>query len=200
MPVAPPALPASQPAVAGDCLSRLTSQKIAAQPTQIGPQPDPRCTVVDAVRLSSLTLVDGSSVAFPDKPTIACTTAATFSNYVRDLLVPLAKGSYGSGVTAVWTGPGLDCRTRDHVVGAKLSAHALGLAVDIAQFQLAGGRKIEVGRPLTDLDRSFETAARAGGCGYFHTSLGPGSDAFHETHWHFDLLPRGTTGDAKVCQ
>jgi hypothetical protein len=59
---------------------------------------------------------------------------------------------------------------------------------------------IEVGQHKTDLDQAFETAARAGACGYFHTALGPGADSFHETHWHFDLLPRGSTGDAKFCQ
>lgn len=195
-----PTVPATSPVVASDCLSELRTQNVAALATQIGPQPDARCTVADAIHLSSLRLRDGSEVSFPDKPTIACATAVTFAAFVRDLLVPLAKGSYGSPVNAVWTGPGLECRTRDHIAGAKLSAHAQGLAVDIASFKLGDGRTIEVGRPKTDLDRSFETAARAGGCGYFHTSLGPGSDAFHETHWHFDILPRGTAGDTKFCQ
>ena len=100
----------------------------------------------------------------------------------------------------MWTGPGLECRTRDHLPGAKLSAHGQGLAVDVAQVRLADGRVIEVGRPKQALDQGFETAALAGGCGYFHTALGPGADAFHETHWHFDLLPRGTKGEAKLCQ
>ena len=208
-PVSPPA-PAAAPAgpvaagqpptTAPDCLSALKSSNVSVERTDIGPQPDARCTVVDAVKLVSLRIADGSNVAFPDKPTVACTTATTFAAFVRELVVPLAKGSYGSPVDAVWTGPGLDCRTRDHIVGAKLSAHALGLAVDIAQVRLANGRTLEVGRPKTDVDRAFETAARAGGCGYFHTVLGPGADAFHETHWHFDLLPRGSNGDAKFCQ
>ena len=203
---APPAAPADPAPIVGptangpDCLSALNSSNVVAERTDIGPQPDPRCTVVDAVKLVSLRVADGSNVTFPDKPTVACTTAATFAAFVRELIVPLSKGSYGSPVDAVWTGPGLDCRTRDHIVGAKLSAHAQGLAVDIAQVRLAAGRTIEVGRPKNDLDRAFETAARAGGCGYFHTALGPGADAFHETHWHFDLLPRGSNGDAKFCQ
>lgn len=154
----------------------------------------------EAVQLTGLGLGDGTAVAFPDKPIVACATAETFATYVRDLLVPLSKGSYGVPIDAVWTGPGLDCRTRDHIPGAKLSAHGQGLAIDIAQLRLANRRLIEVGRPKGDLDQGFETAARAGGCGYFHTALGPGADAFHETHWHFDILPRGTKGDSKFCQ
>ena len=168
--------------------------------TSVGPQPDPQCIVVDAVHLTALRLAGGTVVTFPDKPTIACATASTFSAFVRDLLSPLAKGTYGAAVDTVWTGPGLDCRTRDHIPGAKLSAHGQGLAVDVAQLRLQDGHKIEVGRPTSETDRAFETAALAAGCGYFHTALGPGADAFHETHWHFDLTPRGAKGDAKFCE
>ncbi len=123
-----------------------------------------------------------------------------FSLYVRDLLSPLAKGTYNASLSAVWTGPGFECRSRDHIFGAKLSAHGQGLAVDIAQLKLADGRLIAVGDPKTDSDTAFETAARAGGCGYFHTVLGPGSDSYHRTHWHFDLEVRGAKGDSKYCK
>ena len=195
------ALPkAGHAADALDCPSRLKAANVDVERTSVGPQPDPQCTVVDAVHLTFLRLADGALVTFPDKPTIACATASTFSAFVRDLLSPLAKGTYGSAVDAVWTGPGLDCRTRDHIPGAKLSAHGQGLAVDVAQLRLQDGHKIDVGRPTSETDRVFETAALAGGCGYFHTALGPGADAFHETHWHLDLVPRGQKGDAKFCE
>ena len=183
-----------------DCPSRLKAANVDVERTSIGPQPDPQCSVVDAVHLTALRLADGAVVTFPDKPIIACATASTFSAFVRDLLSPLAKGTYGFPVDSVWTGPGLDCRTRDHIPGAKLSAHGQGLAVDIAQLALQDGRRIEVGNPRSEIDRAFETAALAGGCGYFHTALGPGADAFHETHWHLDLISRGTKGDAKFCE
>ena len=182
------------------CPSRLTGRHVDAEPIAIGPQPDPRCTVVQPVRLSGLVLPDGGKVAFPDRPTIACTTADIFSLYVRDLLVPLAKGTFSSPIAAVWTGPGLECRSRDHIFGAKLSAHGQGLAIDIAQLKLADGRMIAVGEPKTDTDTAFETASRAAACGYFHTVLGPGSDSYHRTHWHFDLEVRGNKGDAKYCK
>ncbi len=182
------------------CPGRLAAGAVSAEPATLGPQPDARCTVVRPVRLSGVTLADGSTVAFPDHPTIACETADTFARYVRELLVPLARGSYGSPIDAVWTGPGLECRARDHVRGAKLSAHGQGLAIDIAQLKLADGRRIEVGDPRTPADQGFETAARAAACGYFHTTLGPGSDSYHRNHWHFDLEQRGRTGDTKYCK
>ena len=189
-----------QPDDDAQCQGRLTARNVSAEPTAIGPQPDERCTVTQAVRLTGLKLADGEMVAFPDKPVLACATAETFSTYVRDLLSPLAKGTFGSRVGAVWTGPGLECRSRDHIFGAKLSAHGQGLAIDIAQLALADGRTIAVGEPKTPLDQSFETAARAAGCGYFHTVLGPGSDSYHRTHWHFDLEVRGAKGDGKFCK
>jgi hypothetical protein len=103
-------------------------------------------------------------------------------------------------IEAVGKGPGLECRTRDHIVGAQLSAHAQGLVIDIAQLRLSNQRVIEVGGAKDETDAGFETAARAGACGYFHTVLGPGADAFHETHWHFAMLPRGSKGNSKFCQ
>ena len=49
-------------------------------------------------------------------------------------------------------------------------------------------------------ERAFDHAARAAACGYFHTALGPGADAFHSSHWHFDLESRGADGKSKFCQ
>lgn len=189
-----------QPVDDATCPGRLKTRNVSVAPATIGPQPDSRCTVVQAVRLEGLTLPDGAKVDFPEHPTIACTTAETFSSFVRDLLSPLAKGTFGAPVSAVWTGPGLECRSMDHIVGAKLSAHGQGLAIDIAQLKLADGRLIEVGQAKNETGQTFETAARNAACGYFHTVLGPGTDSYHRTHWHFDLLVRGAQGDSKYCK
>lgn len=197
-PTPPPELPREQER--SDCLARLEAMAVEATPVAIGPQPNDQCTVAEAVQLTGLRVGTNARVRFPDQPTIACATADTFGAYVRELLFPLVKGSYGVALDAVWTGPGLECRTRNHIPGAKLSAHGQGLAIDIAQLRLADQRMIEVGRPRDELDRSFEGAARAGACGYFHTALGPGADTFHETHWHFDIIQRGARGDSKFCQ
>ena len=189
-----------EPALDPGCADRLAARGVLVEATTLPPQPDARCTVVQPMHLVSAKLEDGATVSFPDKPTIACTTADAFSAYVHDLLAPLARGTWGVGLTSVWTGPGLECRSRDHIFGAKLSAHGQGLAVDIAQLKLGDGRLVAVGEPKTDTERDFETAARAGGCGYFHTVLGPGSDSYHRTHWHFDLEVRGREGDGKYCK
>lgn len=184
----------------GACLSRLTKLDLVAPTTALGPQTDARCTVADAVRLQSLRLADGGRVSFPDQPLLACATAEALALYIRDLLAPLAKGTFAAPLASVATGPGFECRSRDHIFGAKLSAHGRGLAVDIGRLTLANGAAVDIGTPKTPLDAGFQQAARAGGCGYFHTALGPGSDSFHATHWHFDLEARGKDGDSKYCR
>lgn len=191
---------ATQPPADPGCRARLSEGGVTAASIAIPPQPDSRCTVADPVKLMSLRLGDGSIVTFPDEPAIACTTAGVFTSYVRELLAPLAKGTFAAGLASVSTGPGLECRSRDHVPGAKLSAHGQGLAIDVASMVLTGGRTITVGAPATDIDRGFEAAARSAGCGYFHTALGPGADVYHKNHWHFDLEPRGASGGGKFCQ
>ena len=47
-------------------------------------------------------------------------------------------------VRAVRTGPGFVCRNRNHQIGGKLSAHASGLAVDIASFELVNGEVLSI--------------------------------------------------------
>ena len=170
------------------------------EPTVIGPQPEAACTVTEPVKLTGLDPASGLPVDFPDRPVLACGTALVFTDYLRVLLLPYARGLFGSAITAVGTGPGLECRTRDHIPGAKLSAHGQGLAIDIAAITLANGRQLDVGHPKDDGERAFDKGARAAACGFFHTALGPGADSFHETHWHFDLLPRGKSGDVRICQ
>jgi hypothetical protein len=43
---------------------------------------------------------------------------------------------------------------------------------------------------------AFRTAA----CGYFTTVLGPGANAAHASHFHFDLAMRGKNGDHRICE
>src|SRR4051794_17152630 len=90
---APPELPRSS--APSDCLSKLGAMGVEANTVAIGPQPDDQCTVAEAVQLIGLKVRVDARVRFPDQPTIACATAETFAAYVRDLLFPLAKGSYG---------------------------------------------------------------------------------------------------------
>ena len=85
-------------------------------------------------------------------------------------------------------------------MGAKISAHAQGNAIDIAQIVLANGRKVSIERPDDDQARKLVSGLRFAGCGAFSTVLGPGADPAHETHLHFDIEARGRDGKSKFCQ
>lgn len=201
-PAAPPApAPSPTPSAASgpDCLQRLRDRGVIAEAAALATLPDPRCTVDQPVTLTALAS-PGMHVDFPDKPLIACSTAEIFADFLSQFMVPLAKGSYGQPIAAIGTGPGLECRPRNNVAGAKLSAHSQGLAIDIAQFRLGDGRIYKVGSPTDQRDRDFDRAVRAGACGYFHTALGPGADPDHANHWHMDLEPRGSNGTSRFCQ
>ncbi len=181
------------------CLQRLRDRGALVEAAMPAAPPDPRCTVDRPVTLSALS-TPGMRIDFPDHPLIACATAETFADFLGEFMVPLAKGTYGQAISSIGTGPGLECRPRNNIEGAKLSAHGQGLAIDIAQFRLTDGQLYQIGSPRDARDRSFDGAVRAGACGYFHTSLGPGADAAHANHWHMDLEPRGSNGTSRFCQ
>ena len=79
------------------------------------------------------------------------------------------------------------CRPRNNTKGAKLSEHGKGKAIDVGAFVLDNGQT------LTVLDNYNKTIRKAQGaaCGPFSTTLGPGSDGFHENHLHFDTASYG---------
>jgi len=91
------------------------------------------------------------------------------------------------------------------MVGAQLSEHAFGNAIDVAGFKLADGREISVVRDWKRTDSpeaAFLREIHAGACQQFTTVLGPGADVFHYNHLHLDLAMHGmtNTGPRRYCR
>ncbi len=83
------------------------------------------------------------------------------------------------------------CRNRNNDPHAKLSEHAHANAIDIKAIEFGGRSTVGIGENEPGSDAaSFEAAMRAGACRYFTTVLGPGSNAAHATHFHFDMAER----------
>ena len=80
-----------------------------------------------------------------------------------------------------------------------MSEHGSANAVDIGLFQRVSGAKIKVGG-TEEPGLSFMNEARSGACGPFTTVLGPGADASHAEHFHFDLAKRGRNKRTTFCQ
>jgi hypothetical protein len=205
----PPLLHASPPIMHGmpdgtpmgdACLDQLGSLgvKFSRAPTTVGMG---ACSVSDAVQVQSM-VASGEILKFPDQPTWTCGFAVKFASWVRQEAIPIVKSATQTAISSVGTGPGYQCRGRNGDISAKLSEHAFGNAVDIERIKLADGAVIEVKDAMT-IGAKYQpvlATLRASSCTYFTTVLGPGANAAHATHFHFDLARRGKKGNHAMCQ
>src|SRR5215207_7909200 len=193
----PPAAPADE-----ERLTNLQKLGFDAEAVSAPPAPEAECVIDKPVRLRSLRLSAGPvrDIAFPDQPIVACRFAERFGRWVGDLAVVLVRGQLGADLKAVRTGAGFECRKRNHAPSGKLSAHALGLAVDVSGFELASGDRLLVTESQDSPKVALLSALRTASCGWFTTILGPGTDATHADHWHLDIQQHGSSENHRICQ
>ena len=131
------------------------------------------CGLADGVRVTSV-----SGVKLSQSATIDCATAKALNTWVKDVLQP----AYGGDVVELRVAAHYICRSRNNKKGAKISEHGRGKAIDIAGFVLDSGKVVMV---LGGYNKTLRRVHQAA-CGIFNTTLGPGSDGYHEDHLHFD--------------
>ena len=124
----------------------------------------------------SVTSVDGARLSTP--ATINCETAVALKTWVQKGLRPAFPSTEVTSLTVV---DSYSCRPRNNVHGAKISEHGHGKAIDISGITFANGKSLTVSRNFKALRKAYKAA-----CGIFGTTLGPGSDGYHEDHMHFD--------------
>lgn len=154
------------PALTGVALERIGSRTNGcgvADPVQI--------TAVDGVRLSMAATMD-------------CTTANALARWVDEGLRP----AFDQPVAGLQVAGHYICRSRNNVRGARISEHGRGKAIDISGIMLADGTVLTV---ADNWNRAMRAAYRAA-CGIFGTTLGPGSDGYHEDNLHFDTASYST--------
>ena len=160
-----------------------------------------QCNVPNPVQLTSLAAATGE-VKLPGHPLLNCRFAQRFSTWLADVAVPVVGTGVGQPLAAVSTGPGYECRGRNGDSSAKISEHAFGNAIDIDGLVLSGGTRLEIA-DVADSQHRFHrvlSALRESGCGYFTTVLGPGSNAAHASHYHFDLGRHGKSERTRICE
>lgn len=136
------------------------------------------CGIAEPVRV---TAIDG--IPFSQPATIDCDTAIALKRWMREGMRP----AFGNReVVQLHIFGSYMCRSRNNVRGAKISEHGRGKAVDIAGFVFSDGKEWTVARNYNKQIRRAQKAA----CGIFGTTLGPGSDGYHEDHLHFDTAER----------
>lgn len=123
--------------------------------------------------------------------TLSCSMAATFSRWTQKELEPTARWKYWSGVRTIHQGSSYSCRNIRGSRGTP-SQHSVGNALDVMRIELNNGKDIDVRKPgwFAFRERGFLNAVRADGCDYFTTVLGPGYNADHADHFHFDIMKR----------
>jgi hypothetical protein len=189
----PPVAVESEHGPPTECDRRLAAMAVfTLKPTMTGPG---ACGGGDLVEVTGVLLADGSRVAVQPKATLRCEMAESFAAWVRDEVAPRLK-PLNAALHAVETADSYDCRGRNRVIGAKVSEHGKGNAVDVRGFILADRRKVV----LTDAaePKDMREAMRDSACHRFTTVLGPGSDGYHEEHIHLDVLERRT--GYRICQ
>jgi hypothetical protein len=194
-----PALIAPTAAAASTCLAKLLAGGAEAEAAPSPATSLEGCGIDSPVRLSSIT-ADGDAVSLPDRPLVACEYALVLADYVRLIVAPLGQAMLRAKVAGIETGPGYTCRTQDRIAGAKISAHAKGLAVDFMAITFADKRRVLTERQVGAEEAAYFRAVRTAACGWFTTVLGPGSDSFHANNMHLDIEQHGASGSYRICQ
>jgi hypothetical protein len=184
--------PAGPPPPSACRLALAEKAAFVALPPITGPG---ECGAADAVRLEGLVLADWSRVTFNPPAVLRCEMATALVDWMRDDVAATAA-TLGGRLATIENYDSFDCRGRNRVVGAKISEHGKGNAIDIRAFRLVDGRRFE----WTDVTvvKSLRERLKAGACARFSTVLGPGSDGYHEEHVHVDIAER--RGNHRMCQ
>ncbi len=181
------------------CVSNMTSEKVVFE--QAKSLRDEGCELSGAIRLAAITTPFGN-VAVSGKPAMLCDFGRQFSGWVRDIAAPLTLAYTGMKLTEIETASAFACRARSDKPGVVASEHAKGDAIDVVSFVLVDKSRVRVKEEGSDhpLARDLIHALRMAACGYFTTVLGPGSDAAHAEHLHFDSGVHGATSNYRICE
>lgn len=153
---------------------------------------------LDPIRQSNACYIDHpvevsriGKVRIKPAATLNCEMAEAFAAWTRNELVPASRWRFLSGVATIHQGSSYSCRNIAGTRGTP-SEHALGNAIDIMKIELRSGKVIDVRKPglFAFRKRGLLNTVRADGCEYFTTVLGPGYNADHADHFHFDIKSR----------
>jgi hypothetical protein len=189
-----PTREAEEPPPPSACRLRLTVE-FAVAPSLPALAGSGECGVDDAVRLEAVVLRDKTRVVVTPPAIMRCTFAEAIVHWVREDVASSVR-VFGAPLRSIDNFSSYECRGRNRIVGAKLSEHGKGNALDMRSFKLANGTVLELTDP--QLSKDFRLDMRKAACGRFATVLGPGSDGYHEDHVHVDLAER--SGGHRMCQ
>src|SRR6185369_6680999 len=168
-------------------VARFTPVPIRVEPTQ--------CARFDMVQFDRVVMPDQTFVNVTPPPQLQCTMAEALAEWVRADVGPLAA-TLGAPLATVTDLASYECRGRNNIVGAKLSEHGKGNAIDIGAIKLRNGATFMLTDP--QVSKPFREQMRTLACARFTTVLGPGSAGYHAEHVHLDLAER--SHGYRICQ
>ena len=132
--------------------------------------------------------------------TLACPIVSALDQWIMNAVQPAAAKWFGQPVVEIKQISAYSCRGMNGQVGARISEHAFGNALDIAAFVLADGHRVTVkgGWQGTPEEQGFLRDVQGAACDQFTTVLAPGSNKFHYDHIHVDLMRRAS--GRRICQ
>lgn len=142
-----------------------------------------RCGIEKPVKVYAV-----SGVLLSTPALMNCEGANALNSWVQESLIPNAS-KMNKKIQEITNFQSYACRNRNHAKNAPLSEHAKGNAIDIGGFTFQSGEKVTV---LKDYYRDeyseFFGNLRKDACNSFDTVLGPGFNALHRDHYHFDVV------------
>jgi hypothetical protein len=175
---------------------RVQTRPAATPPASTYSRPLPPLGPVRAPR------VTGSATPVEVKPaaTLACPIVSALDQWIANAVQPAAHKWFGQPIVELKQISAYSCRGMNGQVGARISEHAFGNALDIAAFILADGRRITVkaGWQGSAEEQGFLRDVQGAACDQFTTVLAPGSNRFHYDHIHVDLMRRAS--GRRICQ
>jgi hypothetical protein len=179
---APTAAAPPRPQSFAQCQAALT--EIGAVYTVLAPQHTSEgCGFEEALRLGA------DPLPFSRPAVLACPMALAFARFTQEVVQPAARRHFGQPVVKVQQLASYSCRqVNGH---SRWSQHAYADAIDIGGFDLADGRRIEVGRDWRNHGAAsvFLKEVAEGACTIFRATLTPNYNRSHANHLHLDLGP-----------
>ncbi|KFB09534.1 extensin family protein [Nitratireductor basaltis] len=184
-PATPRPAPASLSLPANEAACRRDLDRLKVAYTPAAPVKAPgACSLPHPLKVTALS----PHIAVAPAAIINCQTARAAALLMQTTGQKTALAHLGAPIARIRNASGYVCRRRN---GQKrLSEHAYGNALDISRFTLSDGRRIDVRSYRASAERKFLKSIQSKACGIFKTVLGPGSDADHADHFHFDMRER----------
>jgi Extensin-like protein C-terminus len=132
--------------------------------------------------------------------TLACPIVSALDQWITAAVQPAAARWFSQPVVEIKQISAYSCRGMNGDPNARVSEHAFGNALDIAEFTLADGHKISVqyGWRGSPEEQGFLHDVQLAACEQFSTVLAPGANVYHYNHIHVDLMRH--TSSRHICE